>query len=192
VLNWAELSWNWAKLSLAEFCWVELNWIELNSSSFDLSNLALDRIAWNKTETDENTRCPMGDWTSQNWTKRDGRNNQEQEQQQQEKWSLPAIAVGDFTTSCPFSSSFDMSNLALDRITWNKTETDKNTSCPMGDWAFQNWTKRDGRNNQEEQQQQEKKATYKTAAELAVKKRNWMMEIMDKGLTNSCCRNGCW
>ena len=46
----------------------------------------------------------------------------------------------------------------------------------MGDWTSQNWTKRDGRNNQEEeeqqqqqQQQQEKKATYKTAAELAVK-----------------------
>jgi hypothetical protein len=40
----------------------------------------------------------------------------------------------------------------------------------MGDWACQNWTKRDGRNNQEEQEQeQEKKATYKTAAELAVK-----------------------
>ena len=36
----------------------------------------------------------------------------------------------------------------------------------MGDWTSQNWTKRDGRNNQ-----QEKKATYKTAAELAVKKR---------------------
>ena len=35
----------------------------------------------------------------------------------------------------------------------------------MGDWTSQNWTKRDGRNNQ----QQEKKATYKTAAELAVK-----------------------
>jgi hypothetical protein len=43
----------------------------------------------------------------------------------------------------------------------------------MGDWTSQNWTKRDGRNNQQEQQQeqqQEKKATYKTAAELAVKK----------------------
>ena len=42
----------------------------------------------------------------------------------------------------------------------------------MGDWTSQNWTKRDGRNNQEEQQQQEqeKKVTYKTAAELAVKK----------------------
>ena len=44
----------------------------------------------------------------------------------------------------------------------------------MGDWTSQNWTKRDGRNNQEEQEQeqeqQEKKATYKTAAELAVKK----------------------
>ena len=40
----------------------------------------------------------------------------------------------------------------------------------MGDWTSQNRTKRDGRNNQEEeQQQQEKKATYKTAAELAVK-----------------------
>ena len=43
----------------------------------------------------------------------------------------------------------------------------------MGDWTSQNWTKRDGRNNQEqeqqEQEQQEKKATYKTAAELAVK-----------------------
>ena len=38
----------------------------------------------------------------------------------------------------------------------------------MGDWTSQNWTKRDGRNNQEEQHQ-EKKATYKTAAELAVK-----------------------
>jgi hypothetical protein len=37
----------------------------------------------------------------------------------------------------------------------------------MGDWTSQNWTKRDGRNNQQEQQ--EKKATYKTAAELAVK-----------------------
>jgi hypothetical protein len=24
----------------------------------------------------------MGDWTSQNWTKRDGRNNQEQQQQE--------------------------------------------------------------------------------------------------------------
>jgi hypothetical protein len=41
----------------------------------------------------------------------------------------------------------------------------------MGDWTSQNWTKRDGRNNQEEEEeQQEKKATYKTAAELAVKK----------------------
>ena len=39
----------------------------------------------------------------------------------------------------------------------------------MGDWTSQNWTKRDRRNNQKEQQQ-EKKATYKTAAELAVKK----------------------
>jgi hypothetical protein len=38
----------------------------------------------------------------------------------------------------------------------------------MGDWTSQNWTKRDGRNNHQ-QQQQEKKATYKTAAELAVK-----------------------
>ena len=35
----------------------------------------------------------------------------------------------------------------------------------MGSWTSQNWTKRDERNNQ----QQEKKATYKTAAELAVK-----------------------
>ena len=47
----------------------------------------------------------------------------------------------------------------------------------MGDWTSQNWTKRDGRNNQQEQeqeqeQQQEKKATYKTAAELAVKNRH--------------------
>ena len=39
----------------------------------------------------------------------------------------------------------------------------------MGDCTSQNWKKRDGRNNQEQQQQQEKKATYKTAAELAVK-----------------------
>ena len=67
---------------------------------------------------------------------------------------------------------FDLSNLALDITDWNKTETDENTSCPMGDWTSQNWTKRDGRNNQEQQEQQEqqeKKATYKTAAELAVK-----------------------
>jgi hypothetical protein len=56
----------------------------------------------------------------------------------------------------------------LDRIIWNKTETDENTSYPMGDWTSQNWKKRDGRNNQE----QEKKATYKTAAELAVKKKS--------------------
>jgi hypothetical protein len=27
----------------------------------------------------------MGDWTSQNWTKRDGRNNQEQQQQQEKE-----------------------------------------------------------------------------------------------------------
>ena len=27
----------------------------------------------------------MGDWTSQNWTKRDGRNNQEQEQEQEQQ-----------------------------------------------------------------------------------------------------------
>ena len=40
----------------------------------------------------------------------------------------------------------------------------------MGDWTSQNWTKRDGRNNHQQQEQQEKKATYKTAAELAVKK----------------------
>ena len=39
----------------------------------------------------------------------------------------------------------------------------------MGDWTSHNWTKRDGRNNQQEQQQ-EKTATYKTVAELAVKK----------------------
>jgi hypothetical protein len=40
--------------------------------------LALDRIVWNKTETDENTSCPMIDWTSQNWTKRDWRNYQQE------------------------------------------------------------------------------------------------------------------
>ena len=65
-----------------------------------------------------------------------------------------------------------MSSFNLSNIVWNKTETDKHTSCTIGDWTGQNWTKRDGRNNQEEeeqQQQQEKKATYKTAAELAVK-----------------------
>ena len=67
-------------------------------------------------------------------------------------------------------SSFDLSNLALDIIVWNKTGTDENTRRPMGDWTSQSWTKRDGRNNQEEQEQEEKKATYKTAAELAVKK----------------------
>ena len=43
----------------------------------------------------------------------------------------------------------------------------------MGDWTGQNWTKRDGRNNQEEEQ--EKKVMYKTAAELAVKKKNDMV-----------------
>ena len=72
-LNWAELSWielnwaelSWIELSLAEFCWVELVWAELSWA--------------------ELSSCPMGDWTSQNWTKRDGRNNQEQQQQQQEK-----------------------------------------------------------------------------------------------------------
>ena len=69
-LNWAELS--WILLSWGSFSRTELNWIELNSSSFDLSNLALDRNIWNKTETDKNTSCPMGNWTSQNWTKRDG------------------------------------------------------------------------------------------------------------------------
>ena len=36
-------------------------------------------------EKDETTSCQKGDWTSQNWTKRDGRNNHEQEQQEQEK-----------------------------------------------------------------------------------------------------------
>ena len=35
-------------------------------------------------ETDKNTSCAMIDWTSQNWTKREWRNNQ---QQQQEKKS---------------------------------------------------------------------------------------------------------
>ena len=56
----------------------------------------------------------------------------------------------------------------------------------MGDWTSQNWTKRDGRNNQEEQEeQQEKKATYKTAAELAVKKPN----ILFCSKCNSCKRN---
>ena len=79
----------------------------------------------------------MGNWTSQNWMKGDGRNNQ------QKLWIELAIDVGDFTTLCPFSSSFDLSNLALDRIVWSKTEADKNTSCPMGDWTSQNWTKRD-------------------------------------------------
>ena len=58
-------------------------------------------------------------------------------------------------------------HLALDRIVWNKTETVEHTSCQMGDWTSQNWTKRDLRNNQ--QQEQKKKAMYKTAAELAVK-----------------------
>ena len=46
----------------------------------------------------------------------------------------------------------------------------------MGNWTSQNWTKRDGRNNQQEQQQ-EKKVTYKTAAELAVKKFVKPMEV---------------
>ena len=59
----------------------------------------------------------------------------------------------------------------------------------MRDWTSQKWTKRDGRNNQEQQeQQQEKKATYKTAAELAVKKRrirlqqSWQSKSSNVGL----------
>ena len=43
----------------------------------------------------------------------------------------------------PFRPSFDLSNLALDRIVLSKTEADKNTSRPMGNWTSQNWTKRD-------------------------------------------------
>jgi hypothetical protein len=66
----------------------------------------------------------------------------------------------------------------LDRIVWNKKETDKNTSCPMKDWTSQNWTKRDKRNNQQEQEQQEKKATYKNAAELAVKSYAFKLKSM--------------
>ena len=65
----------------------------------------------------------------------------------------------------------------------------------MGDWTSQNWTKRDGRNNQEEQQEeQEKKATYKTAAELAVKKEPWQafvtakLVIFDIALRQKSCR----
>ena len=64
---------------------------------------------------------------------------------------------------------FDLSNLALDITDWNKTETDENTSCPMGDWTSQNWTKRDGRNHFTDNKKHP--ATCKTAAELAVKKR---------------------
>ena len=52
-------------------------------------------------------------------------------------WSLPAIAVGDFSTLCLFSSSFDLSDLALDRTVWNQIETDKNTSSPIGNWTNQ-------------------------------------------------------
>ena len=54
----------------------------------------------------------------------------------------------------------------------------------MGDWTSQNWTKRDGRNNQEEEEQQEKKATYKTAAELAVKKQMFKIAEVPKSATN--------
>ena len=59
-------------------------------------------------------------------------------------WIKLAIDVGDFTALCPFSSSFDLSNLALDRIVWNKTEADKNTCSPIWDWTSQNRKKRDG------------------------------------------------
>ena len=45
----------------------------------------------------------------------------------------------------PFRPSFDLSNLALDRIVLSKTEADKNTSRPMGDWTSQNWMKMDRR-----------------------------------------------
>ena len=52
-----------------------------------LTSPTLDRIVRNKTETDKNTSSPMGDCTSQKWTKRDRRNNQEQKPEQQEKKS---------------------------------------------------------------------------------------------------------
>jgi hypothetical protein len=48
----------------------------------------------------------------------------------------------------------------------------------MKDWTSQNWTKRDKRNNQQEQEQQEKKATYKNAAELAVKSYAFKLKSM--------------
>ena len=35
----------------------------------------------------------MGDWTSQNWTKRDRRNNQEHQEQQQEKKAMYKTAA---------------------------------------------------------------------------------------------------
>ena len=60
----------------------------------------------------------------------------------------------------------------------------------MGDWTSQNWTKRDGRNNQEQQeqqeQQQEKKATYKTAAELAVKKATFSSDSFQIATLTAC------
>jgi len=34
----------------------------------------------------------MGDWTSQNWTKRDGRNNQQQQQEQEKKATYKTAA----------------------------------------------------------------------------------------------------
>ena len=58
----------------------------------------------------------------------------------------------------------------------------------MGDWTSQNWTKRDGRNNQQEQQQQqEKKVTYKTAAELAVKKSYKLLTYWQASVVGIIC-----
>ena len=137
----------------------------------------------------------MGDWTSQNQTKRAGRNHLvycielnelmsciELKRAQliwfdliwaelsriELNWYELSWIEQDFTTLCPFSSRFDLPNLALDMIVWNKTETDENTSCPMGNWTSQNWTKRDGRNHFTDNKKHQ--ATCKTAAELAVKK----------------------
>ena len=83
----------------------------------------------------------MGDWTSQNRTKRDGRKTTTRTLTSADFYQLFLLVISQLYV--PFSSSFELSNLALDRIVWNKTETDENTSCPMRDWTSQNRTKRD-------------------------------------------------
>ena len=77
---------NSGQLSSAHLISAQLNSTQLSSyqlnyffrpfsSSFDLSNLPLDSWYFSLFLFYSNLFCPMLDWTSQNWKKRDGRNN---------------------------------------------------------------------------------------------------------------------